>query len=826
MSEIVYSASMDTGQLDAAVQRSRQTIGQWINEMTRGGQRIDQSINKNADTLKNSVQQQRALIKNIEDDLKRLQKAWEDASPGKTKKAAYDEVRAAQKALAEENANLINLQKQEEEAADSLTGKISKLALSLGGATAGLQILKKAFGETTQGMNLFNQVGAVTKQVLYDIVSGQGLSMTRIQSAVDIQRQLNNLRQKEYVENYKAAQEENKFQQLWNDTLDADLTRMEKIRIIDEALAAHNRAVDIREEQVRARLKLKERELLDKPSSEKIKKEYSALYVELEQLDASRVSSTKRLTRQRSTLIKEETEEELKWRKDLHDGLTKLVDDYLETEKENAEKLRDLRNEIEVNKLTGKEKELKELEQKYKIDMEMYAGNEAMKAVLTERYAQQRYQVEMEYLDKIKAENTKFAEVFQKIDPGASNIYTAINRSLTGAGKTPAAFGGLNVLRKTNQTKKGIAEQRDKNIKADLEDELRLRQEIVRSASRLVYEMGQAAGLSEEQLSVLNVTLAAFEDMVSGNWPAAVVSMLSGIIANMGQAADKFQERIDDLNKQLEEQQRLVDLSSRKGNEEEEIRKKLKILQEQKKVAEEAVRIAEINLKDAQQAFLGIGWGVDKRKEQLDKAQQQLQDYQNQIADTEQALTDLLGGNVTENTLAGAIAQGFREGKTSVDDFAGYMNDILTDAVMDIFNKELLSKGLTPLQEYISQTLSDKVLTPEERQNINQQITEIANANKQLWKDLTSTLNIGGETPGLSGAIQRSITEETGSELAGLMRVQRDDTRTIRDYTKFGVVHLANIEANTYNTVVELKNAVAELKSINTNTKPVYAGEM
>jgi hypothetical protein len=78
----------------------------------------------------------------------------------------------------------------------------------------------------------------------------------------------------------------------------------------------------------------------------------------------------------------------------------------------------------------------------------------------------------------------------------------------------------------------------------------------------------------------------------------------------------------------------------------------------------------------------------------------------------------------------------------------------------------------------------------------------------------------------LSGGIQRSITEDTGQELSGLMRRIADDVRQGKDSWKVGINHLVNIEANTASTVEELKLAVIELKAINGNTKPSYSGDL
>jgi len=86
---------------------------------------------------------------------------------------------------------------------------------------------------------------------------------------------------------------------------------------------------------------------------------------------------------------------------------------------------------------------------------------------------------------------------------------------------------------------------------------------------------------------------------------------------------------------------------------------------------------------------------------------------------------------------------------------------------------------------------------------------------------------------GLTGQIQRSITEQTGTELAGLFRRSADDERVVKDYTMMGVSHLVGIEANTAQTVEELKRAVEELQQANTrlddvvtNTKQVPVGDL
>lgn len=814
MSSIKFDASLNTSKLDASIKESKKTVGDWAKDVEKTGDVIDKSFDKTSKSFKDALAQQKALIKSIEQDIKQLEKSLAQSAPGKGSQAIAQDIRAAKRALAEEQAALIDLQreqiavnKQEEESANSLTGKISKWALSLGGAAAALGVLKKAFGETTQGMNLFNQVGAVTKQILHDIVSGAGLSVNRMLSAIDLQRQYNALRIQQYKDSYDVAVKENEYQQLYAESLDQTLSRAEKLKLIDDALRAHNEAIDIQVADTRKMLALAEKSLMDRPSSEKLLKEYADLQTKLENLDAERVSSTKRLIRQRSALLKEEVDEELEWRKNLHDELSKLADDYNEKQKADAEKLKQINNEILAARLTGKDKELLLLQQKYDADLETYKDNEAIKTALAIRYAQERYEIEMKYLDQIKAENKKFAEAIVKIDPGKG--YSILNRAIT-----PDA----SPLKAPTQSREKI----DKDVEQNLKRELELRVEILNVATGLLYRIGETIGLQGKELDQLGSYLDAFTQFATGNIAGAIGSLVNSVIIAFPSAAEKYNNEIERLNKLLGQQTRLIEESQRKGGQRSALQEQVDILKQQEETTAKALADAQKKLDNSIGGIFFTG-----RYNKVQELKEALIDVQNELADANQALTDLLGGGVTENTIAETIAEGFREGKTSVDDFAEYTNRILIDAVMSAFQAEILGPEITALQEYISKALADKTLTADEKAKIDEQIKTIADANKELWNDLTGALDLEEVgTTGLTGGIQRQLTEETGSELAGIWRRSSDDTRQVRDYTKIGVSHLAMIEQNTAETVTQLQLAVVELRSIVNNTRPIYSGEM
>ena len=197
------------------------------------------------------------------------------------KSVSIEKIEAYNKRIEEETEDLkelTNAGKKHEDQTESLTQSIGKWALGLGGAAAILGTLKNALLETTGGMNSFNNITAVTKQALYDIVSGAGLSIEKLSSALAIQQQFNALRTEGYVESYKAAQLNAQYQQQYAESLDATLSREDRIKKIDEALKTHDESIELRAEHVKKALELTKAALINAPDSEKVKKEYSQLH--------------------------------------------------------------------------------------------------------------------------------------------------------------------------------------------------------------------------------------------------------------------------------------------------------------------------------------------------------------------------------------------------------------------------------------------------------------------------------------------------------------------------------------------------------------------
>ena len=215
-------------------------------------------------------------------------------------------------------------------------------------------------------------------------------------------------------------------------------------------------------------------------------------------------------------------------------------------------------------------------------------------------------------------------------------------------------------------------------------------------------------------------------------------------------------------------------------------------------------------------------------KKAADAATEQLKSV---IAD----LTGSLG-----NDLRDALVTAFQDGTDAAEAFKGSVNKILENIMSNmIFNKvfegafQNLEKSmaasygtggdqswLDDFQKFFSQS-------PELIKNFNQGMKDFQTSAKDAGFDVFSkTTASTTSNSSLTGQIARSITEETGNELAGLYRRVADDTRIVRDYNKMAVNNLVAIEANTFNTVKELQKALIELQAINKNTQQPYSAKL
>jgi len=224
----------------------------------------------------------------------------------------------------------------------------------------------------------------------------------------------------------------------------------------------------------------------------------------------------------------------------------------------------------------------------------------------------------------------------------------------------------------------------------------------------------------------------------------------------------------------------------------------------------------------------GSGSDAEKIKEFEDSIQEaiwRLKDLQTEIYETLTA--------ATKNSIADSIIEGFKAGKNSIADFAGTFEELMKKAMIETFKLKFLEVATNKFFEQFGQMAeSGQSLSPVEIANLRASFNDLltkSQAEMEALNEILSSAGIAGgmfgetaENRGLSGAIRENITEETGTELAGLMRRIAEDVRAGLFYGKTAVENLVLIEANTKNTVKELQFAVVELKSIAKNTREIY----
>ncbi|SDG32528.1 hypothetical protein SAMN05421827_105144 [Pedobacter terrae] len=216
--------------------------------------------------------------------------------------------------------------------------------------------------------------------------------------------------------------------------------------------------------------------------------------------------------------------------------------------------------------------------------------------------------------------------------------------------------------------------------------------------------------------------------------------------------------------------------------------------------------------------------------ERLKELEQKGFDAQQALADLAKETQEIFTGT-TRDSLTDTLLDMFKSGKTGVQDLADFFKKTMDGAALSIFKNKVLSDLMNKFyDEFAKKAESGDELTNAETEELQKLFTSLTDEAKtkfeQFKKVAGSDLgSLGGDT-GLTGQITKSITEQTGSELVGLQRsmyditkqgvvVAKDSLASIKQQT----LYQYQIEINTRETATQVKNAVSELKTINSNMK-------
>lgn len=398
----------------------------------------------------------------------------------------------------------------------------------------------------------------------------------------------------------------------------------------------------------------------------------------------------------------------------------------------------------------------------------------------------------------------------QKTVKGILWEVTAIDKTGPTWERVKVEFGKLKKFEKDGN-EKAAKDQKDSDEEA-AEMKIRLWEDVLAAAQDVTRELTRQGLLSEAEGQAIGETLNA---IASGNPVQMAALAISEIISMFPQtAAAKYAEQIEKINQALRDQQRLIDQAGRVGGESGARQKELDILKQRKAADEKALAAAQKKL-DAKVFDVGpVYWDRVHKVRELTQA---VKDDQAAIEDADLALQDFLAGGITQNTIADAIGQGFLDGKTSVDDFADYMNNVLLDAVTNIFKNQYLlpdiDKYLTPM---ITKALDDNRITEAEKKGIDDMSKFIADKNNANWNALTGALDLGGSSSSstspnaMTGAVQ-GMSENTAGLLSGQFMALRNDFKVGQD------LHRQEVEIGINQTNI-LNASLDQLVRIGKNT--------
>jgi len=202
----------------------------------------------------------------------------------------------------------------------------------------------------------------------------------------------------------------------------------------------------------------------------------------------------------------------------------------------------------------------------------------------------------------------------------------------------------------------------------------------------------------------------------------------------------------------------------------------------------------------------------------------EIQKYLDEIKEAERAIIDLQNNikaeltGTTYESIVDTIAQGFEDGKRSIEDFADSFEDIMRRAILQTFERQFLASQLQDWYDQLAAFLDNEAtgpmahisgekgeLTEVEMDMLSQSMEGILGPASAAFEALTerypNLFGGGGAGTGdpnsLTGAVRRDITEETGSLLAGKMNMMVMDMRELKLIQHEAADSLLKIEQNT-----------------------------
>ena len=155
MSSITFDATLNDAKLQQGINESRKSVKEWVKEVESGGEKINKGFDKMGVSAKDAVKIQKELVKELQADVKKLEKTLQEAVPGTSSQKMLNKLSATKAYLIQEQEQLMNMQREqievnsrEEESQNRIIGTMGKWAmgfLTIGAAIKGFKAVSIIF---------------------------------------------------------------------------------------------------------------------------------------------------------------------------------------------------------------------------------------------------------------------------------------------------------------------------------------------------------------------------------------------------------------------------------------------------------------------------------------------------------------------------------------------------------------------------------------------------------------------------------------------------------------------------------------------------------
>ncbi|HZW98413.1 MAG TPA: hypothetical protein VFF56_06195, partial [Bacillota bacterium] len=378
------------------------------------------------------------------------------------------------------------------------------------------------------------------------------------------------------------------------------------------------------------------------------------------------------------------------------------------------------------------------------------------------------------------------------------------------------------------------------------------------------FDKGLGEGLSK--MADITGSIGNVVGAFSSGDPIAMVSGVASLIGSIGSLfdntaskqrqaafeAEKLRQLFELQNRALERQVELMNQASGEDRVKEE-RATVDLIKKQQKETLDRIRSAKITIDTGidilgkKESFtydvslnLTEGNEVKELEEMIQKATEDGYKIKNQdkllemldeyyrLQGLQKDVTENIVGTTSGN-IADAIVQGFKDGKSAIEDFADTFEDTMIDAIMNSFKTQVVMAALEPFYAELASRMEDGELDASDISYLQGLWKTINKGLSTQFEGLKDVITEGlGYDPfadtadtSLSGAI-KGVSEETASILAGQMNAMRinqaESLRLMNESARYWAEIAANTSYNRYlegihSDIKAMRSAGSDLKA-------------